>query len=491
MKKLDKLVLQTFIGPFLVTMSVVVFIFLMRVMIFYINDFVSKDLAMEEFAKLFFYFAMGIVPTALPLAILLSSLMAFGNLGEFFELTAMKSAGVSVVRIMMPLFIISIAISVFSFFFNDRVVPWANLKGYTLLYEIKTTKATFDIREGIFYNDLPDYSIKVDKKLKDKVTMLGMVIYKHENAAYGRGNTEVILADSGKMYTINNNGYLVIELFNGTHYQEMTEGFGERSVSYAMAPVDGNVSTAKFVRNRFAKYRQVISLESFGMNKTDEQQFKYHQWMKNITELNHTTDSLRNLNTVIKKDLPLTSQQYYSYQFKASKDYAGQLKYGKWVDSLVHKPLKDSIRNEVINSAKNAAVSMKSFATTNYQNLESRRKAGNEYELEIHHKYAQALSCLVLFLIGAPLGAIIKKGGFGLPVLIAIVFFILMYVLTRQGDKWVTEGSLAVPVGAWISNTVLFLCGVYFIDRARNDSRLFDKDVYVIFFARLKKKWGR
>lgn len=495
MKKLDKLVLKTFFGPFIVTMSVVVFVFLMRIMIFYINDFVSKDLGLWEFAKLFYYFALGTVPIALPLAILLSSLMAFGNLGEFFELTAMKSAGVSVIRIMLPLFIVAVFISVFSFFFNDRVVPWSNLKGYTLLYDIKTTKATFNIREGIFYNDLPGYSIKVDKKMPDKVTMKGMVIYKHDYRSYERGNTEIILADSGRIYTINNNGYLVLELFHGVHYQEMLDGLGDRSVSYAAKDPQGNITASKFMRDRFDNYKQVVGMESFGMNKTDEGQFKYHAFMKGIVSLNNTTDSLRRLYTQTKKELPRSSQQYYSYQFKVTKDYIGQLKYGKWVDSLVTRPMSDSIRKEVLKSALNSANSMKNFATTSFQNLESNRKEGNKYELEKHHKYAQAISCLVLFLIGAPLGAIIKKGGFGLPVLIAIVFFILMYVLTRQGDKWVEEGLLAVPIGAWISNTVLLLCGIYFTDRARNDSRLFDKDVYIIFFGKVKRRflnmWNR
>lgn len=489
MKKLDKLVLKTFWGPFVVTLSVVIFIFLMRIMIFYIDEFVSKDVGLSEYARLFFYFTLSTIPIALPLAVLLSSLMAFGNLGEFFELTAIKSAGVSIVRVMMPLFIITICISLFSFFFNDRTVPWANLKGFSLLYDIKTTKATLKIKEGIFYNDLPGYSIKVDEKLPDGKTMRGMVIYKHDSRSYERGNTQVILADSGRMYTINNNGYLVIELFSGSDYQEVADASGaNRSVVYGPSMGGGAASGANFVRNRFDTYKLVVSLESFGMRRTDEEQFKYHEFMKNIKSLNQATDSIRNDYTQTRERLVANSQQYFTYHSRTSYTHSVKIQPGKWIDSLIKKPVGDSIRKEILATTRNSAQSMASFAKSNQEYLQTKRKEGNRYELEKHHKYTQALSCLVMFLIGAPLGAIIKKGGFGMPVLISIVFFILMYVLTIQGDKWVKEGLVNVYFGAWLPNTVLLLAGLYFIDRARNDSRLFDKDIYVMFINKIKRK---
>ncbi|HEV7379278.1 MAG TPA: LptF/LptG family permease [Dyadobacter sp.] len=484
MKKLDKLILMSFWGPFIVTMSVVVFVFLMRIMIFYIDDFVSKDLGLIDYGRLFFFFSLITVPTALPLAMLLSSLMAFGNLGEFFELTAIKSAGISIVRAMAPLFIVAVGISIFSFYFNDRVSPWANLKGYSLLYDIKTAKATLKIKDGIFYNDLPGYSIKVDKK-EDNGKLIGMVIYKHSNRSYELGNTEIILADSGRMYSINENRYLVIELYNGTHYTEVA-GSGS-SGSYVSPSSPANPVINNFQRDAFKHYKLTESLSSFGMKRTDEGQFKYHEFMKNIGDLTKTADSLRKAYDQTKKELIPNSQQYYTYNYRTNSDKT--LKPGKWIDSLLTVQVKDSLKKEILTTAKNSSGSMLSYANSQADYLQTRLKDANKYELEKHHKYTQALSCLIMFLIGAPLGAIIKKGGFGVPVLISILFFILLYVLTNQGDKWVKEGILAVPVGAWLANTILLFTGLYFIDRARSDSRLFEKDVYVMYFKRLKDKW--
>jgi lipopolysaccharide export system permease protein len=490
MKKLDKLVLKSFWGPFVVTLSVVVFIFLMRIMIFYIDEFVSKDVGLTEYARLFFFFALSTVPIALPLAMLLSSLMAFGNLGEFFELTAIKSAGISVVRVMRPLFVIALIISTFSFFFNDRVVPWANLKGYSLLYDIKTTKATLKIKEGIFYNDLPGYSIKVDKKMDDgSGLMKGMIIYKQDNASYERGNTQVILADSGKMYTINNNGYLVIELFDGNNYQEMQSQGGGRSGAYVSSPSSSSPENSNFMRNRFDEYKLVVSLESFGMKRTDEDMFKYHEYMKNIEALNETTDSLRKDLVRAQDNLIPNSKQYFSYKFRVGTDYASKLSNGPWIDSLLARPISDSLKTVILANAKSSANSMKSFAVSNADYLSNKLKEGNRYELEKLHKYTQAFSCFVMFLIGAPLGAIIKKGGFGVPVLVSIIFFILLYVLTIQGDKYVKDGLLNVFTGAWLANSVLLVAGLYFIERARKDSRIFEKDVYQIFWTKIRNRY--
>ena len=487
MKKLDKLVLMSFWGPFFITMSVVVFVFLMRIMIFYIDDFVSKDLGLLDYAQLFFFFSLITVPTALPLAMLLSSLMAFGNLGEFFELTAIKSAGISVVRAMAPLFIVAVLVSVFSFYFNDRVSPWANLKGYSLLYDIKTTKATLKIKEGIFYNDLPGYSIKVDKK-EENGKLIGMVIYKHNSRSYELGNTEIILADSGRMYSINDNRYLVIELHHGTHYTEVAGGAGGSRPVYISSPGTSSAPVVNnFQRDAFDHYKLTESLSSFGMKRTDEGQFKYHEFMKNIGDLTSTADSLRRSYDETQKNLVPNSQQYYAYNYKEGTDKT--VKAGKWIDSLLTRPVSDSLKKEVLTNAKGSAASMLSYVKSQSDYLQTKLKDANKYELEKHHKYTQALSCLIMFLIGAPLGAIIKKGGFGVPVLISIIFFILLYVLTNQGDKWVKEGLLAVPVGAWLANSLLLITGLYFVDRARSDSRLFEMDVYQMYIKRIKTRW--
>lgn len=490
MKKLDKLILKTFWGPFVITLSVVVFIFLMRVVVSYIDEFMGKGVEFSEYVRLFSFFALSVVPTALPLAMLLSSLMAFGNLGEFFELTALKSAGVSMTRIMRPLFFVAILISVFSFFFNDRVVPWANLKAFSLLYDIKTSKATLNIKEGIFYNDLPGYSIKVDKKLPNG-TMLGMIIYKHEQGAYDAGNKQIILADSGRMFTIDENNALVIELFSGNNYQEMGSSNGERSPTYLASTSGTSDRSSNFMRNRFDRYKTVVSMESFGLKRTDEDMFKYHEFMKNISDLNHTSDSLQQDLTRTRENLIPNSQQYFVYEYKNISGYNFKPSESAWVRKRLKKPVSDSLKTIILSNARANAANVASFANSNATYLDNKKKEANRYQLEMLHKFTQAVSCFVMFLIGAPLGAIIKKGGFGVPVLVSIIFFILLYVLTVQGDKYVKDGLLNVVVGAWLANFILFWIGVYFVDRARSDSRIFEMDVYQMYWRKLKARMGK
>ena len=485
MKKIDKLVLISFWGPFFLTLTVVIFIFLMRLIMVYIEEFVSKDISLTTFATLLGYFSLLTVPTALPLAVLLSSLMTFGNLGEFFELTALKSAGISLTRALRPLLIIAVGLSLFSFWFNNKVSPWANLKGYSLLYDIKTTKATLNLKEGIFYNDLPGYSIKVDKKSLDGVGLRGMVIYKHPNTGVETGNREVILADSGRMYTDPDQTFLTFELFNGNNYQEQS---GQSGMNYASTAAPGQ--GAQFLRNGFQHYKLIISLESFGMRRTDEQQFQYHEFMKDVSSLRKTTDSLRKDFTNSSLNIASTARQYYNYQFKNDiRPVSVTVRPGKWIDSVLRtatfRPL------EVRQNAFVQAQNLLSYATSNVTYLHGKQEYLWRYQLEGHHKFTQSIAVFVMFLIGAPLGAIIKKGGFGLPVLISIICFIFLYVLTLTGDKYAKEGVLPVVVGAWLANGVLFPLGLYLMRQARYDSRLFDKDVYVIAWGKLRKRFAR
>lgn len=480
MKKIDKLVLKSFWGPFFLTLAVVVFIFLMKLIMVYIEDFVSKDLDLLTFGRLLLYFAIVTVPTALPLATLLSSLMTFGNLGEFFELTALKSAGISFTRTMRPMLIVALFISVFSFWFNNNVAPWANLKAYSLLYDIKSSKATLNIKEGIFYNDLPGHSIKVDKKEKDGL-LRNLVIYKHASSGVESGNRQIILARSGRMYTDTNKTYLVFELNNGNDYQEYAGG---SSSSFAS---NGTGSAAQFVRNSFNHYKLIISLESFGLQRTDEKQFEYHEYMKNLGELSKLTDSLQKDARQSRLSAATSSKQYFTYEFKpVPVTQAKPVTDGPWIDSLLAKKMTEI---PVYQAALSQAQSMLSYTTSNQTYLIEKEKNVYRYELESHHKFTQALSCFVMFLIGAPLGAIIKKGGFGLPVLVSIIFFILLYVLNITGDKYAKDGLIWVPAGAWMANVVLAPVGLFFMQKARYDSRLFDKDVYVIAFERFRKRW--
>jgi lipopolysaccharide export system permease protein len=488
MKKIDKLIIGSFLGPFVLTLCIVTFIFLMRLIAQYMPELVGKDISMADYGKLLSYFSLITIPISLPLAVLLSSLMAFGNLGEFFELTAIKSAGISAWRAMLPVFITVIFITIFSFWFNNKVAPWANLKGYSLLYDIKTAKAALNIKEGIFYNDIPGYNIKVDKKFPDGRSLKNLVIYRHPPNEYDAANRDVTLADSGLMYTINDNSYLVMELFKGNQYNESNP-----NGTTASSVIGNIVENTQLVRNKFDHYKMVVSLESFGMKRTGENQFEYHEFMKDANELHIISDSLHRKYQTTQQNLFATTKQYYNYTSRAELLLLSPKtspKPGAWIDSLLKKhPLTKDDKQTALASAIGTANNILSYTKSNKLNLLEQEKQWFRYDLEQHHKYSQSLACLVMFLIGAPLGAIIKKGGFGLPVLVSVVFFILSYVFTIQGDKWAKDGLVWVPIGAWLSNVILALVGIYFTDKALKDSRLFDQDVYIIWAEKAKKWW--
>lgn len=472
MKKIDKLVLTTFLGPFILTFCVVVFILLTQYMLKYFDEFVGKDIGIAVFAEMLFYFSLNMTPVALPLAVLLSSLIAFGNLGEHYELSAIKSAGISLVRVLFPIFIFSILITFCAYLFNNYIVPKANLKAYSLLYDIRTKKATLNIKEGIFYNGLPNYSIKANKKFPDQQTLKGLMIYNHSE---GNGNTQVILADSGKMSTIYNDQYLVLELFDGCDYMEVTSN-------------NNRPGQDDFVRNRFKRNKLVFSLASFKMERTKEEWFADNRMMKNVSELDKGIDSLTKQYNSAQKYLMVNAEQYYSHHLKRRSQDLDTLK-GKWVDSLakVTFPIPHT-RTEILNRAVNQARGIQSFTKSSLDRLEVLNKDTNLYEVEKYRKFTQSLACLIMFLIGAPLGAIIKKGGLGVPVLVSIVFFIIFYVISILGEKWAKESVVLVPYGMWAANFVLFCVGMVFLRQARNDSRIFEADVYIAYFNRFMNK---
>ncbi|MEL6562089.1 MAG: LptF/LptG family permease, partial [Bacteroidota bacterium] len=275
MKKLDILILKSFIGPFILTTFVSTFILLTQYMLKYFDDFVGKDLGPEVFAELIMYFSVNMMPVAIPLGVLLSSLMTFGNLGEHFELTAIKSAGISLIRALTPIGVFVSFLTVGTFFFNNHVVPAANLKAYSLLYDIKNKKPALDIRAGQFYNGIDGYSIKAKEKFPDNRTLKDVIIYDHSQPVKS-GNKTVIIADSAIMYTVYNDRYLKFELFAGNFYDENPKGPRRKRLN------------SRYIRNSFDKMEMMFSLASFDLKDTKEELFQNNRQMKNISEL--TTD---------------------------------------------------------------------------------------------------------------------------------------------------------------------------------------------------------
>lgn len=468
MKKLDKLILKAFIGPFLLTFAVVEFILLTQYMLKYLDELVGKDLGASVFGELLFYFSLNMAPVALPLAVLLSSLMTFGTMGEHHELTAIKTSGINLTRVLRPVFIFVVVLTIGAFFFNNNIVPKANLKAYSLLWDIRQKKPAMNFKEGAFYNGLPGLSIKINEKVNDEGAMKDIMIYDHSK---GGSNTRVILADSGRMYTDFNDAYLVMELYDGNTYVDESGG--------------GNVrfSNEQFVRQAFDVSKIVISLASFNLDRTREELFSDNKMMKDISQLHTVTDSLRRYGQREKKLYAPNVDPFYMY-FKAD---TGQVKNGLRIQGKTLQRKLPPVDAEVLALATNKARNIKSFTGSYLERVNTTLRDANNYEIEIWRKYTQSAAILIMFLIGAPLGAIIKKGGLGVPVIISIIFFILLYVMAILGEKWARESLIPVGVGMWAANVILLPIGFFFLNQARNDSSLLEIDFWRKLMARLRR----
>ena len=465
-KKLDKLILKTFTGPFLLTFAVVEFILLIVNIVKYMDEISGKDLGWAVYMKLFSLFALNIVPAALPLAILLSSLMTFGGLGEHRELTAIKSAGISLLRILKPIFSVVIVLTIGLFFYGNTVITWANLEMYSLLYDIRQKKPTMAFKEGVFYNGIPGYRIKINEKLGEQKDIIkGVMIYDH---SAGRGNTDVILADSGRMYTINNEMYLVLELFDGCSYSQFDQD-------------KESGSNERYLRNKFKKSKLVFNLSAFAFERTEKDLFSDHKLMKNMDELNLVMDSLQVRFTEKRNKLAERLQPKFKYQniredtVLINLDSILMVSSNYNSDSILNESKKDKF---VLSKALKTARAIKSFTSSNgyrvYHTLKERRRN----EIEYWKKTAIPFSCIILFLIGAPLGAIIKKGGLGLPVMISILFFIILYVINEQGRKWALYSEVQSWFGMWMSNIYLLPIGLFLLFQAKNDSNILELDYW-------------
>jgi lipopolysaccharide export system permease protein len=520
MKKIDKLVLSSFIGPFVMTFLVVVFILLLQNMLKYFDDIIGKDLGWDVLVTLLFYFAVSMTPLALPLAVLLSSLITYGNLGEHFELTAVKSLGISMVRSLAPIFIFTLGITYVAFLANNYMVPKAALETYSLLYDIKQKKPGLDLREGAFYNGIPDISIKVSKKFPDGITLKDVVIYDHRGR---NGNKEVTIADSGRMFTILNEQYLKLELFRGYNYNE---GAGQ--------DMSHNTNDETYSKTKFNKTEIVFDLSSFGLIRTDKKWFASNRIMRNLSELSMDMDSVKT--EVKSQELSLFNLQavFFSYHFKKDSiampsslrhfvNERDSLANAKTKDSSIHIPhamspssgynlfqlpkvklpklvrqkdikFSDSLFNKPESSAEISAALSKARMVKNQlqninTNIDSYQREYRVFEIQWNKILANSIACIAMFLIGAPLGAIIKKGGLGMPVLASIMFFIFFYVLSITGDKWALAETLPVPIGTWMSNAVLFIIGLIFLRQARADARLFEADFYNVVIDKFKQRW--
>lgn len=481
MKRIDKLVLQSFFGPFILTLSVLVFIFLVQQLLQYLDEFMGKGLSYLVFGELVFYFSLHIIPMVLPLATLLASLITFGNLGEHHELTAMKSSGISLIRVLTPLFMVVVCFAFVSFWFNNTIVPKANLDAYSLLYDIRQTKPALDIKEGTFYGGIPNYSIKVNHKYPDGRTLKDVIIYDHSDR---RGNKQVILADSGQMYTFDKGNFLAFELFKGIRYHELPTREGARP-------------SEEFLKSKFNHSKMIFSLESFNMDTTDKNLFKSNKIMRNVTELDKDIDSLVRKRKDLEAKVLKYISPYYLYHmrdrtidtlFKKGTKVAGLMKtWKKELDTTRYTKTQAVIYKDAYNRASN----VKTVVVNRTKLWKQAIKERNIFAIEKHRKYTNAIACIIMFLIGAPLGAIIKKGGLGMPIIISIIFFIVFYLLSMTGEKWAKDSIVPVAYGMWGANFILFWVGLFFLRQAKNDSRILEADLYLIYWDKLVRSLKR
>ena len=469
-KKLDKLVIKAFLGPFAATFFITLLVLVMQFFWLYIDDFVGKGLGPVVIAEFILYQSAVLVPLALPLSVLLSSLMTFGNLGESFELVAIKSAGISLLRFMRPLFWVTALISIVAFIFSNYVIPVANLKSRTLLADIIYAKPAFDIKEGVFYDKINGFAIKIGQKESDSL-IRDVVIYEQGNIL----QDNFLVAESGVMRVTGNKRILEFRLQNGWRYQERGNTYERENT--------------EFVRIGFDEFNKQFDLSSLGFSsRTADSVNKNNERMYSMRQLEKAIDSLKRENA--QHRFRYERDMYRSLAFASLSDSVGK----KVTDSLGivkngsaarNNWLPDSARQGVINLAKSAALAVKVGAESLAVGMYDKERILRKHIIEWHRKIVLSLACLVLFLVGAPLGSIIRRGGLGTPMVFAILFFMIYYFTSTTGEKMAKEDTISPLTGMWLATAVLTPIGIFLTYKALNDAPLLSRE----FYDRLRANW--
>jgi lipopolysaccharide export system permease protein len=466
-KKLDKLLIKTFMGPFVATFFVTLFVLVMQFLWKYIDDLVGKGLDTPVIIELITYTSANLVSLALPLAVLLSSIMTFGNLGESFELVALKSSGISLTRFMRPLLAVCTVIAILAFLFNNYAMPVANLRAKSLLYDITNSKPAFNIKAGVFYTDIPDYTIKVAEKEKDNKTIHQVMIIDHTPG----GGDKVILAEKGTMLLSADKRFLYFVLEKGWRYEERNN----RS----------STTPGELIRLGFREYKKAFDLSSFAFSRLDMGLFASNQQMLNVRQLDKAIDSLYKQEALFSRTVNAyvtTRYAFYKWQDTGWLAKAPALAVTNFKDIIPEKSLRYTLERTEQN------------IRDGQNNLEGpAREFGDKHgtlllhKVEWQRKFTLAFSCIVMFLIGAPLGSIIRKGGLGTPLIFAVVFFVIFNIFFMVGEKMARKDVMATWSGMWLSNIVLIPIAMFLIYKALNDSNLFNKEFYFRSFNNIKK----
>lgn len=467
LKKLDLLIIKSFIGPFIVTFFVALFVLVMQFFWLYMDELIGKGLGLGMILQLLFYMSATMVPLALPLGILLASIMTFGNMGENMELVAIKAAGISLLRFMRPLLFCIILISGIGFLFNNNIIPVANLKALSLLYDLRNSKPSLNIRAGQFNKDIENFSIRVGEKDKDGQTIRNVLIYDHTS---GFGNDKVVLANEGVMMPSKDKQFLVFRLKNGCRYEES---------NLRQTP-----DKATQTRTYFKRWDKIFDLSSFRLSRTNEDLFKGAYQMMNVRQLNEAIDS----NKRSKDKLAVNARAYLSpYITLAIKNEEANLLHRKInqlkvkefnYDSTFLNHVPDSLKQWVTRMALSNVRNSKSLMDITATDYHIQIENDSKYNIEWHRKFTLSFACILLFLVGAPLGAIIRKGGLGMPLVVAIAFFIVFHIISITGEKLAKSMALEPWQGMWMATLFLLPIAFILVNAARKDAQVFSKEWY-------------
>ena len=451
------------------------FVLLMQFLWRYIEDFVGKGLEWTVIVEFMFYISATLVPMALPLAILLASIMSFGNMGENYELIAMKAAGISLQKIMRPLVILVILIGMGAFYFSNYVMPIASLKASALLYDIKHQNPELVLKEGVFTSDLPGFGIKVDKIDKETGMIYNLMIYDHRER---QGNTQVTVADSGIMSTSADKLFMDLTLYSGEMYEDVK------------AKKRRDRDKHPFRRIKFDLYKTTIILPGNELKRTDEERFRNSYRMLNLKQLANQRDTLENELQEEKDRLAhqLSSYQYFKKESKMSRQDSSRqvmLNAKTWDADSLYQQLNLSDRLTSVGNALSYSRKSKDRISRNMGIQSSKKKWIQKHVNEWHRKFTLSFACIIFFFIGAPLGAIIRKGGLGMPVIVSVLFFIIYYIISMTGERAARELAISPFLGMWISSIVILPLGVILTYKATTDSNILNIDAYINFFKKI------
>jgi len=470
MKTVHKLILKSYLGPMFLTFFIVLFVLQMNFMWRYIDELVGKGLQFSVILELMLYFSGTIISTALPLATLLAAIMTMGNLGENNELLALKSAGISLPRIIRPLLIVIFFIAIGSFFVANNYVPYSQKKMYAILNDIRKQKQTLEFKDGIFFNAIDDMSIQVEKQHSKTGKLEGVLIYDNRKV---NGDMTTTLADSGYIRISDDKKFLLVTLFNGETYEETRSTIWDRSSGLR--------------HHIFDRQDGIIPLEGFNMERSDASGLSSSK-TKNIKELTVDIDSIQN---VVDKSMSnfnsrLLANSIFTYNKEIIYDTLEPTnRKVLYVLDSIEALSKDEMA-VVVDNALKIATNAKSYTNFDEESTKNNISQLYRYQIEWHRMLALPVSIMIFFLIGAPLGAIIRKGGLGMPIVISVIFFVIYYIISITGEKLAREGTWDSFRGMWLATFILFPIAAFLTYKATNDSNLLNAEWYFNLYKKIK-----